>query len=107
MAARKLELEIDHREPPTICRDQRELVILEAEQDAVQDVARFIGRDRVGSLAQSVAQILLPNSDDFRSFELRQRRKFLFRQTENLEVALSTADGRRVFSIDLDLNFAR
>ena len=65
VAARKFELDVDHREAAAIGRDQRELVFLEAEENAVEDVARLIGRDGVGSLAQAVAQILLPNRDDF------------------------------------------
>ena len=36
-----------------------------------------------------------------------KRRKLFLRQAEDLEKALSAADGRRVLPIDLDLDFAR
>src|SRR5207247_2624493 len=39
--------------------------------------------------------------------ELRQWRKLLFRQSEDFEKALSTADGSGVLSIDIKLDFTR
>ena len=107
VAAREFELDIDHRQAASIGRDQREFVFLEAEEDAVEHVARLVGRDRVGSFAQAVAQILLPNRDNFRVLKFRQRRKFLLRQAEDLEKALAAADGGGVFPIDIELDFAR
>ena len=64
VAARKFEIDVDHREPAPVGRDEGELVVLETEEDAVENVARFVGRDRIGGLAQTVAQILLPDGDD-------------------------------------------
>ncbi len=107
VAARKFELDIDHGEAPSIGRDERELVVLQAEENAVQDVARFIGGDGVGGFAQTIAQILLPNGDDLGAFEFRERRKFFLGQTEDLEETLAAANGGRVLAIDLELNFAR
>ena len=107
MAARKFQFDFHHGEAAPIGGHQRELVVLETEQDAVEHVAGLIGGNRVGSFAQAVAQIFLPHRDDFGVLELRQRRKFLLRQTENLEETLAAADRRGVFSIDIDLNLAR
>ena len=107
VAARKFQFDVDHGQAPAIRGDERELVFLQAKQDAVQNVTRFVGRNRVGGLAQSIAQILLPNRDHLRAFKFRQRRKLFFGQPEDLEKALAAADRSRVLPIDFDLNFAR
>src|SRR5205807_1770910 len=52
---RKFQLDVDHRESPAISRNEGELVFLETEEQPVQDVARLVGRDRVGSFPQSIA----------------------------------------------------
>src|SRR5262249_5259737 len=81
--------------------------VLETEQHAIEHVTGFIGRNRIGSFAQTVAQIFLPNRDDFRAFKFRERRKLVLWQTENLKEALAATDRRGIFSIDIDLNLAR
>src|SRR5206468_5949392 len=86
---------------------QRQLIVLETEQNAVEHVAGLIGRYGIGSLAQAIAQIFLANRDHFCLLEFRQRRKFVFRQPENLEEALAAADRSGIFSIHIDLNFTR
>src|SRR5262249_6947389 len=107
MAARELQLDLDHGTPPPIGCDQRQLGLLETEKDPVENVASLICRYGIGSLTQSVAQILLPNRDNLRVFEFWQRRKFFFGQPENFEKALSAPNGSGVLSIDIYLNFAR
>ena len=106
VAARKFQFDIHHGEPATVRRHQRQFVFFETEEHAVEDVARFIRRDGVGGFAQPIAQILLSDSDDFRVFKFRQRRKLLFGQAENLEETLAAADRGGILAIDVDLNFA-
>src|SRR5207253_10946270 len=79
----------------------------ETEQNAVEHVAGLVGRYGIGSLAQAVAQIFLPNGDHFRSLEFRQRRKFILRQAKNFEETLAAADRSGIFAIYIHLNFAR
>src|SRR4030095_249989 len=107
MAAREFQLDFHHSESTPIRRHQRQLVVLETEKNAVEDVASFIRRYRVRSLAQSVAQIFLPNRDNFRVLEFWQRWKFFFGQPEDFEKALAAPDGSGIFSINIHLNFAR
>src|ERR1700704_1635603 len=107
MAAREFQLDFDHGEPTPIRRHQRQLVILKTEKNAVEDVASFVCRYRVRSLAQSVAQIFLPNRDNFCILEFGQRRKFFLGQPEDFEKALTAPDGSGIFSINIYLNFAR
>src|SRR5213080_5350566 len=76
MAAREFQLDFAHSEPTPIRRHQRQLVVLKTEKNPVEDVASFVRRDCVRSLAQSVAQIFLPDGDNFRILEFWQRRKF-------------------------------
>ena len=85
VAARKFQFDINHGEPAAICRHQGELVVLETEENAVEHVTGLVGRDGIGSLAQTVSQILLTNRDDFRVLKLRQRRELFLRQAKNLE----------------------
>ena len=107
MAAGKFHFNFRHGEPPPIGRHESELIILETEQDAVEHVACLVGGNRVGSSAQSVAQVFLPHRNDFRALELGQGWKFILGQTENLEETLAAPDRRGIFSIHIDLNFAR
>ena len=51
VTARKFQLDVEHGQPPSIGGHEGEFVFFETEQDAVQDVARFIGRDGVGGFA--------------------------------------------------------
>src|SRR5207244_3997999 len=44
---------------------------------------------------------------DFRVFKFRQRRKFVLGQPQNFEETLAAPDGSGIFSIHIDLNFAR
>src|SRR5204862_929850 len=90
MASGKLQLDVDHGQTPAIGRDKRQFVLLETEKQAVEDVTGLIGRDRVRGLAQSVAQILLPDGNDLRSLEFRQGRKLFLRQSQDLEKTLPT-----------------
>src|SRR4029077_10845580 len=96
-----------HCEPTPIRRHQRQLVVLKTEKNPVEDVASFVRRDCVRSLAQSVAQIFLPDGDNFCVLELWQRRKFFLGQPEDFEKALAAPDGSSIFSINIHLNFAR
>src|SRR5580704_11409713 len=107
MAAREFQFDFDHGEPTPIRRHQRQLVFLETEKHAVQDVASFVRRDCVRRLAQSVAQIFLPNRDNFCVLELWQWWKFFFGQSEDFEKALAAPDGSSIFSINIHLNFTR
>src|ERR1700730_3048166 len=106
MATRKFQLDIDHREAAAVGRDEREFVILETKQNTVEDVARFVSRNGIGSFAQTIAQILLTNGHHFRTFEFRQRREFLLWQAEDFEKALSAANRSSILTIDIDLDFA-
>src|SRR5438045_6148301 len=105
MAAREFELDVHHGKPAAIRCHQRELVFFEAKEQAVEDVTRFVSRDRIRRLPQSVAQILLPNRNDFRAVKLRQRWELFFRQAEDFEKALAASNGSRVLSVDVELNF--
>ena len=107
LAARNFQFDIGHCQPPSIRRHECELVLLQTKQETVEHVARFIGRDRVGSSAQTVAQIFLPDCDHLGIFEFRKGREFFFRQSEDLEITLAAANGSGVFSIDIDLDFTR
>jgi hypothetical protein len=51
VAARELQLNVDHRKPPAICGHERKLVVLETEENAVQHVAGLVCRYGVGSLS--------------------------------------------------------
>ena len=106
MAAREFQFDVNHGEPPAICRHQDEFIFLEAEKHTVQHVAGFIGRDGIGSSPQTVSQIFLRNRDHLCVFKFRQRRKFFFGQPEDFEEALPAPDRGGVFSIDIDLDFA-
>src|SRR5437667_8789606 len=107
MAARAFQLGFAHSEPTPIRRHQRQLVVLKTEKNPVEDVASFVSRYRVRSLAQSVAQIFLPNRDNFCILELWQRWKFFLGQPEDFEKALPAPDGSSIFSINIHLDFAR
>ena len=107
MAAREFQLDFAHSEPTPIRRHQRQLVVLKTEKNPVEDVASFVRRDCVRSLAQSVAQIFLPDGDNFRILEFWQRRKFFFGQPEDFEKALAAPDGSSVLSVNIYLNFTR
>src|SRR5205814_4305888 len=85
MAAREFQLDFAHSEPTPIRCHQRELVVLKTEKNAVEDVASLVSRYCVRSLAQSVAQIFLPDGDNFCILELWQRRKFFLGQPERSE----------------------
>ncbi len=107
MAARKFQFDVNHGESPAVCCHQGEFIFLEAEKHTVQHVAGFIGRDGIGSFPQTVSQILLRNRDRLCIFKFRQRRKFFFRQPEDLEEALPAPNRGGILSIDIDLDFAR
>src|SRR6266487_1563844 len=107
MAAREFQLDFAHSEPTPIRRDQCQLVVLKTEKNPVEDVPSFVSRYRVRSLAQSVAQIFLPDGDNFCVLELWQRRKFFLGQPEDFEKALAAPDGSGIFSVNIHLNFAR
>src|SRR5437667_6028311 len=107
MAAREFQFDFAHSEPTPIRRHQRQLVVLKTEKNPVEDVASFVRRDCVRSLAQSVAQIFLPDGDNFRILEFWQRRKFFFGQPEDFEKALAAPDGSSVLSVNIYLNFTR
>ena len=106
MTAREFQFNFDHGEPPSIRCDQCELVVLETKKDAVQHVTGLVGRYGVGSFPQTISQIFLPNSHDFRLLKLGQRRELFLGQSENFEKALPAPDRRRVLSIDIELDFA-
>ena len=106
VTAGKFQFDIEHGEPAPIRRHQREFVFLEAEENAVEHISRLVRRDCVSGFAQAIVQIFLPHRHHFCVFKLWQRRKFLLRQTEDLEKALSAANRSGVFAIDLDGNFA-
>src|SRR5436189_2114527 len=107
MAAREFQFDFGHGEPAPIRRHQRQFVFLKTEKNAVEDIAGLVSRNCVRRLAQAVAQIFLPNRYDFRVLELWQRWKFLLGQAEDFEKALAAPDGSSIFSIHIDLNFAR
>src|SRR5438046_10534735 len=100
MAAREFQFDFAHSEPTPIRRPQRQLVVLKTEKNPVEDVASFVRRDCVRSLAQSVAQLFLPDGDDFRIVECWQRRKSFFEQPEDCAKALAAPEG----SSDLCVN---
>src|SRR5881398_2519539 len=85
MAAREFQLDFGHSEPTPIRRHQRQLVVLKTEENPVEDVASFVSRYRVRSLAQPVAQIFLPDGDNFCVLELWQRRKCFLGQLRILK----------------------
>src|SRR5438105_7971736 len=107
MAAWEFQFDFAHSEPTPIGRHQRQLVILKTEKNPVEDVASFVRRDCVRSLAQSVAQIFLPDGDNFRILEFWQRRKFFLGQPEDFEKTLAASDGSGILSVNIYLNFAR
>jgi len=74
------------------------------EEDAVEDVAGLVGRDRVGGLAQAVAQHLLVDPELAGVLEARQRREFLAAQAEHLEEGRAAADRGDVLFVDADLD---
>src|SRR5207237_10716237 len=107
MTAREFQLDFAHSEPTPIRRHQRQLVVFKTEKNPVEDVASFVSRYRVRSLAQSVAQIFLPDGDNFCVLELWQRREFFLGQPEDFEKTLATPDGSGIFSVNVYLNFTR
>src|SRR5204862_8000742 len=98
MAAREFQFDFAHSEPTPIRRHQRQLVVLKTEKNPVEDVESFVRRDCVRSLAQSVAQIFLPDGDNFRILEFWQRRQFFFGQPEYFAKALSARSASSVIS---------
>src|ERR1043165_7791846 len=73
LAAGKLRFQIEECQPATISGDHGELVLLERKEDAVQHVTGFIRRNRIGGLAQTVAEFLLTQREDLRAVELWQQ----------------------------------
>src|SRR5438093_13302461 len=105
MTAPEFQLDFAHSEPTPIRRHQRQLVVFKTEKHPVEDVASFVSRYRVRSLAQSVAQFFLPDADNFCVLELWQRREFFLGQPEDFEETLATPDGRGMFSVNVCLKF--
>src|SRR5207237_9742751 len=105
MTAREFQLDFAHSEPTPIRRHQRQLVVLKTEKNPVEDVASFVSRYRVRSLAQSVAQIFLPDGDNFCVLELWQRRELFLGQPEGFEKTLANPGGSGIFSVNVYLNF--
>ena len=107
MAAREFQLDFRHGQPAPVRCNQRQLIVPETKQNTVEHVASLVGRYGIGSFAHTIAQIFLPNRDNFRLLEFWQRRKFVFGQPENFEEALTAAYRSGIFSIHIDLNFTR
>src|SRR5436305_12638903 len=105
MTAREFQLDFAHSEPTPIRRHQRQLVVFKTEKNAVEDVASFVSRYRVRSLAQSVAQIFLPDGDNFFVLELWERREFFLRPAEDFEENLANPDGSGIFYVNLSQDF--
>src|SRR2546430_9062372 len=101
MTAREFQLDFAHSEPTPIRRHQRQLVVLKTEKNPVEDVASFVSRYRVRSLAQSVAQIFLPDGDNFCVLELWQRREFFLRQPAGFEKNFAPPDGSGIFFLNV------
>src|SRR5205807_5616323 len=54
----------------SVRRDERELVFFQTEEQPIQNVTRFISRDRVGSFPQTIPQIFLADREDRKSTRL-------------------------------------
>ena len=104
VAARKLQLDIEHGEAAPVRGHEGQLVLFKAEEQTVQDIARLIGGDGIRSLAQAIAQILLPHGHHLGVFKFREGREFLFRQPEDLEKALAAPDGGSVLAVHVHLD---
>lgn len=65
------------RQAPSVGGDHRDLVFAQADEDAVEHVARVIGGNRIRRLAQHGLHLFLRQRDFLVLLELRQRQEFL------------------------------
>ena len=89
LAGGDLHGQIDHRQPAAVGGHEGQLALLEGTQDAVEHVARLVGRDGVAGLLEGVLEFALLEREGLGALELRQRRELLLRQPEDLEEALA------------------
>src|SRR5437868_4351193 len=102
VTARKFQFEVDHGKAAPVRCHERKFILFIAEENTIEYVTRLVSRNGISGLAQTVAQILLPHRHDLGVLKLRQRWKFFFWQSEDLEETLAAPNRSRVFAIDLD-----
>jgi hypothetical protein len=85
VAVGKFQIAIEKCQTATIRRHERKLVFLKREKNAIQHIACLVDGNGVGSPAQPIFKLGLPDCVDFRVFEGWERGEFLLREAVDLE----------------------
>ena len=96
---------VHQRQPAAVGGDHGHFVVFEADENAVEDVAGFIGGNGKRGFLHHSFDFFLGQDDFLVLLELGHGRKFIGRQAVDFVKGSAGTDAANIFLVHLDLNF--
>ncbi len=104
-AAGEFEVLLDEGETAAVGGDDGEFVFLEAEENAVEDIAAFVGGDRVGSAFEHVLENALLDFEGFGTVALGERGEIFLGEADDAKEGGAGGDGGDLLGVDFEGEF--